>query len=326
MKIKMFFLALAALAMLCSSALAGPDLQFPLQCEYGQNCFIQQYFDHDPSPGWKDYTCGSLSYDGHTGTDFRVSYDDYLAGVPVLASADGVVVAIRDNMPDIDAHGREHLIKGKEAGNGVVLEHGDGYRTQYSHLKRGSILVKRGDKVKAGQPLGMVGLSGMTEFPHLELAVRHNGKSVGPFTGGKANPACNDTSGNLWAPETARLLRYIPTAPLDAGFAMQRPSLPEVLRDPLYDAPLQANAPALVFWVAIFGAQQGDVAHLELHGPDGNTLAQNDTIFPKNQAQRLDFIGKKGRTTWPSGEYTGRYTLKRGAQVILDLERRAVIP
>ena len=50
------------------------------------------------------------------------------------------------------------------AGNAVVIDHGNKWVTLYAHLKKGSIRVRPGDIVKAGQTLGLVGLSGLTGF------------------------------------------------------------------------------------------------------------------------------------------------------------------
>jgi biotin carboxyl carrier protein len=38
-------------------------------------------------------------------------------------------------------------------------DHGNGWTSAYGHMLKGSVLVKEGDQVTAGQPLGMVGLS-----------------------------------------------------------------------------------------------------------------------------------------------------------------------
>ena len=131
-----------------------PELGLPLACQLGQDCFIQQYVDTQEGPGAQDYTCGPLSYDGHKGTDIRVrDLPAMEAGVPVLAAAAGVVKGIRDGEPDIRVSERGlDQVKGKEAGNGVVIDHGNGWETQYSHLKQRSVRVKLGDRVEAGQP------------------------------------------------------------------------------------------------------------------------------------------------------------------------------
>src|SRR6185436_18027159 len=122
-------------------------LALPLACEFGKTCFIQQYFDHDPSPGALDYRCGPMSYDGHDGVDLRVpTLAAQRTGVPVLAAAEGVVRGVRDGMPDVSirAAGIES-VRGRECGNGVVLLHAGGWETQYCHMAKDSLRVKNGE-------------------------------------------------------------------------------------------------------------------------------------------------------------------------------------
>jgi hypothetical protein len=79
-----------------------PVFGLPIACELGRSCFIQNYVDSDPTSSAKDYQCGSLSYDGHNGTDFRVpSLTAQQEAVEVLAAADGRVLRRRDGMADI---------------------------------------------------------------------------------------------------------------------------------------------------------------------------------------------------------------------------------
>ena len=65
------------LIILCATAQAvkaGTDIQLnlPIACTPGVDCFIQQYTDVDPGPEARDYRCGTATYDGHEGTDFRI--------------------------------------------------------------------------------------------------------------------------------------------------------------------------------------------------------------------------------------------------------------
>ena len=56
-------------------------LEVPLACRFGETCFIQQYFDHDPGPGAKDYRCGPMVYDGHDGARMRPHHAQQQRGV-----------------------------------------------------------------------------------------------------------------------------------------------------------------------------------------------------------------------------------------------------
>ena len=74
----------------------------------------------------------------HSGIDFRGR-----AGEPVAVSSDGVVILTG-----------EHFF----AGNSVYVDHGMGIITMYFHLSE--IQVKKGEKVRAGQIIGLVGSTG----------------------------------------------------------------------------------------------------------------------------------------------------------------------
>ena len=182
----MWILALVLLVWPVAAAQAErPDLALPLDCEPGVDCWILRYVDHDPGPGVRDYACGKLAGDGHKGTDFAIrDLAAMVAGVEVRAAAAGIVDALRDGMPDqsLDEGGLEAL-GGKSCGNGIRLDHGDGWSTWYCHLRRGSLMVQEGDAVEAGQALALVGLSGETSFPHLHFDLRHGDRAVDPFVG-----------------------------------------------------------------------------------------------------------------------------------------------
>ncbi len=82
-------------------------------------------------------------------------------------------------------------IRDRDCGNSLVIAHADGFETQYCHMAQGSLMVKPGDVVSAGQPIGDVGLSGDTEFPHLQITVRHDSKVIDPFAYDETESACS---------------------------------------------------------------------------------------------------------------------------------------
>ncbi len=322
-----FRIGLVCLATVCGTltpalALGLPELQLPVQCAVAEDCIIQNYFDHDPGPDRRDYACGRLSYDGHDGTDFRArDLVDMRGGIEVYAAAAGRVRATRDEMPDVNV--REigvDVVKGREAGNGVVIEHGNGVETQYSHLKLGSVAVKPGEEVEAGQLLGLIGMSGNAEFPHVEFEVRRNGVAFDPFTGpADARNDCSVTADGLWSPEAAAMLAYVPTGLLVSGFADGAPEA-ERARAGEFRLGAKADDPAaLVYWADLFGVESGDVQHLEIRGPDGATVMSNDTRLEESKVSWFAYGGrKKPEGGWPPGPYVGRYMLERAGRVIVD--------
>ena len=129
MRIKTYMFT-ACLSTVIASSASAIELQVPIACELGVDCIIQNYMDHDPGKGWRDYKCGHMSYDGHKGTDFRIrSMKDMETGVNVLAATGGVVKALRDGMADIDYKKVDaKLLAGKECGNGIVVTHDNGWK------------------------------------------------------------------------------------------------------------------------------------------------------------------------------------------------------
>ena len=83
---------------------------------------------------------------------------------------------------DISQAGHE-VVKGRGCGNSVAVNHGGGWETYYCHLRRGSLTVRRDQRVEKGDKLGFVGSSGLAEFPHVHLGVRKDGKVIDPFVG-----------------------------------------------------------------------------------------------------------------------------------------------
>lgn len=295
-------------------------LQKPIDCTIGTDCFIQQYMDHDPGEGAKDYRCGSEVYDGHDGTDFRVPDKRAQAkGVAVLAAADGVVMRLRDGVPDFDAGAYDpaKVDSAAQCGNGVVIYHRDGWQTQYCHLREGSIRVKAGDVVTAGTVLGMVGQSGQAAFIHLHLTVRHDDRPVDPFAFGE--DACGEGRGtSLWREADSTQMAYREAQVINAGFSAGPVKADEIERGGI-PAPT-ASSPALVFYVRAISLIGGDVQSLTLEGPDGAVLATS-TLDPleRDKAQYQAFAGKKRtQAAWPSGSYRGIYRIVRAGTVIVE--------
>lgn len=90
-------------------------------------------------------------------------------GQPVLADANGTVVKVMNDYVDNAPY---HPDAEAKHGNVVVIDHGDGEFSVFSHLKRGSVTVKIGDRVKAGATIGQVGNSGDSQFPRLEYSLQ----------------------------------------------------------------------------------------------------------------------------------------------------------
>ncbi len=330
-----FRFGLVLVATLAAPALAaGKDPRFalPVDCEIGTLCTVQNYLDHAPGPGAKDQNCGSLTYNGHRGIDIRLpSLRAMTAGVAVLAAAPGIVLRVRDGEPDISFRERgEDAVRGREAGNSVIVDHGGGWRSQYSHMGNGSIAVKPGRWVETGTRLGLIGLSGKSEFPHLHFALTRNGHIRDPFTGRAPESGCGQGGTSLWNAEAQAALAYRAGGLLDAGFAPGPLDPGSALGATLPPAP-GPKSPALVFWTAAWGLRAGDREEIRLLGPDGEILAEWSGQAPSDKAQSLRYAGRKRRgASWPPGTYRGEYRVTRqengGAVAVIETAREIEVP
>lgn len=105
---------------------------------------------HDPFTGYKQMHRG-IDIAGHTGT-------------PIIATADGVV---------------KSLTSSTGLGKLITINHGYGFKTRFGHLSK--FKVKRGQKVKRGDVIGLMGSTGYSTGPHLHYEVLKNGKFANPM-------------------------------------------------------------------------------------------------------------------------------------------------
>jgi hypothetical protein len=119
----------------------------------------------------------------------------YAYGAPVRAPAGGEVVAAANDVPDnrieagelVTPSGIEDRARAA-SGNHVVIRHADGVYSLLAHLAPGSVLVRAGDRVEPGQPVGKIGFSGDTGF-HVHL---HHMLSTEATFAGEGLPAYFD--------------------------------------------------------------------------------------------------------------------------------------
>ena len=93
-------------------------------------------------------------------------------GAKVMAAREGVVIRTKE---DGDRGGMKK--KYRPYGNHIVIEHNDGTRAGYWHLKKDGVLVNNGDTVKRGQHIGISGQTGYAAVPHLHFLVWRSGGS-----------------------------------------------------------------------------------------------------------------------------------------------------
>lgn len=103
--------------------------------------------------------------------------DFHCYGLPVLAVADGTVAHVVDDVPD-NAIGEVDLRR--NWGNVVVLQHGPGLYSLVAHLTPGSVPVRAGQAVAAGDVVGRCGASGRAPRPHVHFQLQATARVGAP--------------------------------------------------------------------------------------------------------------------------------------------------
>jgi murein DD-endopeptidase MepM/ murein hydrolase activator NlpD len=133
------------------------DTSFVYQLPFMNNkkhLVVQGYFSH-------------FSHKERAAIDFKMK-----KGTTVCAARAGVVIRVKQ-----DGNKGGWNKKYRPFGNVIVIQHSDGSRAGYWHLKFNSAMVNLGDTIKQGQPIGLSGKTGYTLFPHLHFIVwRFDGK------------------------------------------------------------------------------------------------------------------------------------------------------
>ena len=143
---------------------------------------ILNHHDVDLRIGFReDFAGGFLQYDGHAGWDiFVANFDQMDEGVPVRAAAGGVVIESGDGSFDREDFW-DFTLPDPRIANYVIIDHGDGWQTAYYHLQRDTVTVEVGEQIVAGQTLGLIASSGITDGPHVHFAIERNGVPVEPM-------------------------------------------------------------------------------------------------------------------------------------------------
>jgi murein DD-endopeptidase MepM/ murein hydrolase activator NlpD len=158
--------------------------------------FIGAYVDQNPAAGvFKDFNCGTNSYDGHAGTDIAEwpfgFYKMDHGQVAVVAAAPGTIIQRADGNFD------RNCSSNNLTANSIIIQHADGSYALYWHMKKNSVTSKIvGQTVVAGEYLGMVGSSGSASGPHLHFEIRTGAAAntfKDPYSG-----TCNLLNASSW--------------------------------------------------------------------------------------------------------------------------------
>lgn len=238
---------------------------------------ISGYMDQNRFGGMtRDWNCAegdaARTYDGHRGVDIYLSPFSWYqmeqdSGI-VVAAAPGVILDKVNDQPerscDINGSGGDN--------NRILIEHADGSRAIYAHMRTGSLTAKAvGDRVDAGDYLGVVGSAGNSTGPHLhfEIGYLQNGwNAIDPFKG-----ACGDNDERLeWLDQPA----YFEPQILSVASHSRPPSVPscpQVERPWFADSFASGNT--LQLSAALRDLRLGDRLDLEVQRPDGSVFSSS---------------------------------------------------
>ncbi len=314
--------------LISASVQAQPALEIPLSCELGGTCFIVDLYDHgrgfdeSRSPYMMDYTGGKRTTDDHYGTRFQI-YNSRLAneGAIIMAAADGVVTSVRNKMPS-DPYAVSVLGSrlSKSVGNSVVVDHGNGWETQYNGMMQDSIPVVKGDTVKVGQTLGKIERHTGLNYPSMQFVVRHKSIPVDPFVGlyeGMFNKGMERKP--LWKNDFEETAFTKDVGLVATGFSKEVPDIERVKRSMLDSSYFRGDDDQILFWGYAFGLKKGDKVTLSLYNPKGRMVSRHEETLPKDQERYFSYVGRKAETYGlPEGVYRGSVTVKRDGEELLS--------
>lgn len=317
-------LSLALLVSIARANDGAPVLSMPVDCFIGVDCWVQNLVDMDGSDDYRDPFCGKAAYDTHKGTDIRVADLASLdRGVDIRAMAPGRVVGSRNKMADrlITEAAGFAAVRGVECGNGVMLDHGNGWTTQYCHMRQGSIAVSNGDRVERGTKLGTMGISGHTTFPHLHFTVWRGKTVIDPVTGRAQMQGCNPAAGienSLFDEASSGQIKGASSAIVATGFADATVDIISVLEGTRKPQPGKKSA---VFYAKFINLRKGDITEVVLRG--GDEVIARKRSEPHTGAKAVWVVNASRKSGLKKGPaYAGEAQLLRDGKVI----DRKVIP
>jgi len=122
------------------------------------------------------------NYGNRTFTNKGKTYSGFHGGIDLICGKNGTdhIIAFHDGKISQVRNSVVGYNEKLSAGNYVYIDHDNGYQSRYCHLKKDTLCVKKGDKVKKGDVIAYMGSTGFSTGNHLHFEIRKNGKTVNP--------------------------------------------------------------------------------------------------------------------------------------------------
>ena len=270
-----------------------------------KNGYAINYPDHGVGGNTLDYNGGKITYSGHSGTDvgpYPLGWTSYHEGKwDVIAAAPGVIMVKVDTFTYVNTGNGCRKVEYPGAsggGNRIVIQHVDGRRTTYAHLKLGTLTTKQeGDVVAEGEFLGKIGSTGNSSGPHLHFDIKEGNTVLDPWFG-PSNPSVTES---LWknqlAYSTARITEIVLGYHSPYGNHCER-------EDRIYEK--QNVYLGEEFLISRFYQQsRGDItSHIKLKRPNGTVYHQFDWAHLRPEDTQAN-----ASTVWPQTIWIAGFTI-----------------
>jgi len=294
------------ISLLISNVSAHPGgLLFPLDCELGKSCWISNLPRHHVQGKQVDFRCGPITYERNDGTDIALKDIKQMnEGVSVISPINGVVELKEEGMSDISAKTIGYKAsEGRECGNKIVISNNE-MQVKLCHLKNKSIRVSVGDEINAGDIIGEVGLSGLTDHPHLHISLLDKSdtvvREVDPFYGPQSD--CGLEPKSLWLNHELMEKHAATGIVYNYGFAFENITAEHAMSGEYLHAQPEYTEEFIAF-VDIFSVNRGDKLTVTILDSSNNVFAKREHEFGKYQARYFLFAGKNLRGEKLYGEY-----------------------
>lgn len=160
----------------------------------------------------------------------------------------------------------------------------------------------------------MVGMSGLTEFPHLHYGYIDKKQVIDPFTGRNSTTTCGlEDAKPLW--DRSLKLTYQPLTIQAAGFTNEVPTMQKLSEEATMLPALSFTDDKIVFWAMFLGVRVNDKITLEIINPNNKMLASEEIVQNRTRARQLYYIGKRlDKTKLQEGAYSAVAKIKRQQQ------------